>query len=140
MAAAPSKKKTQITTEHKQALAKGRTEGASIRRYLNALQDHKPRRGRKRTPDSMKRRLSAIEKQLETADALTRLNLFQERLDLEHQLESSHDAIDMKALEDDFVRTAKDYGERKGISYAAWREAGVDAAILRRANIKRSGQ
>jgi hypothetical protein len=140
MAAATSRKKTQISNEHLQALAKGRSEGASIRRYLNALQDHKPRRGRKRTPESMKRRLTAIEKQLETADALTRLNLIQERLDLEHQLETSQDAVDMKALEDDFVRTAKTYGERKGISYAAWREAGVDAAVLRRANIKRAAQ
>jgi hypothetical protein len=139
MAATSAKKKTQISNEHLQALAKGRSEGASIRRYLNALQDHKPRRGRKRTPESMKRRLTAIEKQLETADALTRLNLYQERLDLEHQLQSSQDAVDMKALEDEFVRTAKVYGERKGISYAAWREAGVDAAVLRRANIKRSG-
>jgi hypothetical protein len=140
MAAATSRKKTQMSNEHLQALAKGRSEGASIRRYLNALQDHKPRRGRKRTPESMKRRLAAIEKQLETSDALTRLNLIQERLDLEHQLESSQDAVDMKALEDDFVRTAKVYGERKGISYAAWREAGVDAAVLRRANIKRAAQ
>jgi hypothetical protein len=140
MAAATSRKKTQISNEHLQALAKGRSEGASIRRYLNALQDHKPRRGRKRTPESMKRRLTAIEKQLESADALTRLNLIQERLDLEHQLETSQDAVDMKALEDDFVRTAKIYGERKGISYAAWREAGVDAAVLRRANIKRAAQ
>jgi hypothetical protein len=140
MAAATSRKKPQMSNEHLQALAKGRSEGASIRRYLNALQDHKPRRGRKRTPESMKRRLTAIEKQLESADALTRLNLFQERLDLEHQLEHSQDAIDMKALEDEFVKTAKVYGERKGISYAAWREAGVDAAVLRRANIKRAAQ
>jgi hypothetical protein len=138
MAAATSRKKTQMSNEHLQALAKGRTEGASIRRYLNALQDHKPRRGRKRTPDSMQRRMTAIEKQLETADALTRLNLIQERIDLEHQLEHSQDAVDMKALEDEFVKTAKVYGERKGISYAAWREAGVDAAVLRRANIKRA--
>lgn len=140
MAANTSKKKTQISNEHLQALAKGRSEGASIRRYLNALQDHKPRRGRKRTPESMKKRLAAIEKQIEAADALTRLNLIQERIDLEHQLESSQDAVDMKALEDEFVRTAKVYGERKGISYAAWREAGVDAAVLRRANIKRAAQ
>ena len=139
MSAAPSRKKPQMSNEHLQALAKGRTEGAAIRRYLNALQDHKPRRGRKRTTESMTKRMTAIEKSLENADALTRLNLYQERLDLEHQLESSHDALDMKALEDEFVRTAKVYGERKGISYAAWREAGVDPAVLRRANIKRAG-
>jgi hypothetical protein len=139
MPAATPKKKSQMSDQHLQALAKGRSEGAAIRRYLNALQDHKPRRGRKRTPESMKRRITAIEKQLENADPLIRLQLYQERIDLEHQLETSEDAVDMKALEEEFIRTAKLYGERKRISYAAWREAGVDAAVLRKAGIKRSG-
>ena len=32
---------------------------------------------------------------------------------------------------------AKGYSERKGISYAAWREAGVPAATLKAAGISR---
>ena len=40
-------------------------------------------------------------------------------------------------LEAGFVRSAKAYGERKGISYAAWREQGVPAAVLRQAGITR---
>ena len=31
------------------------------------------------------------------------------------------------------------YGDRKGISYAAWRELGVSPAILKRAGISRAG-
>ena len=46
-------------------------------------------------------------------------------------------ACDESALEEDFVVAAADYSERKGISYAAWREAGIDAAVLRRAGIRR---
>ena len=37
-----------------------------------------------------------------------------------------------------FVQAARPYGERKGISYAAWREAGVDAAVLKRAGVRRA--
>jgi hypothetical protein len=40
-------------------------------------------------------------------------------------------------LEDDFVRIAKAYGERKGISHEAWRETGVQPEVLRRAGISR---
>jgi hypothetical protein len=139
MATAKSRKKTSMSDEHLQALAKGRTEGAAVRRYLVALENHKPRRGRKRTPESMKRRLNAIEQSLPKVDPLLRVHLLQERIDLEHALEASHETVDLKALEDDFIKAAKTYGERKRISYAAWREAGVDAAILKRAGIRRSG-
>ncbi len=43
----------------------------------------------------------------------------------------------MAALEADFVKAAKNYSERKGISYAAWREAGVDAGVLKAAGLRR---
>ena len=33
-----------------------------------------------------------------------------------------------------------EYGERKGITYAAWREAGVDPGVLRKAGIKRGAE
>ena len=35
-----------------------------------------------------------------------------------------------------FVEAAAPYGERKGISYKAWREVGVPAAVLKRAGIR----
>ena len=128
-----------MSDTHKAALAEGRDQGRAVRRYLEALEAHKPRRGRKRTPESMEKRLTAIEEKLSQADPLTRLQLVQERMDLQRQLEAADSTVDMQALEDEFVKAAPDYSRRKGITYAAWREAGVDPAVLRRAGIRRAG-
>ena len=128
-----------MSDTHKAALAEGREQGRAVRRYLEALDAHKPRRGRKRTPESMEKRLAAIEEKLPDADPLTRLQLVQERMDLQRQLEAADSTVDMQALEDEFVKAAPDYSRRKGITYAAWREAGVDPAVLRRAGIRRAG-
>jgi len=128
-----------MSQEHKNALAVGREQGRAVRRYLEALEAHRPKRGRKRTPDSIKRRLGDIETKLETADPLSRLQLVQERMNLEMELATKSEAVDLAALEEEFVAAAKEYGERKGISYGAWREAGVDAAVLKRAEIRRGG-
>ena len=127
-----------MSAEHKEALALGREQGRAVRRYLEALEAHKPKRGRKRTPESMQKRLDAIEDKLQSADPLTRVQLIQERMDLENELATKQDAVDLTSLEEEFVTAAKSYGQRKGISYAAWREAGVDAAVLRRAGVTRA--
>jgi len=135
-AAAPTKS---MSAEHKQALAVGREQGRVVRRYLEALEAHKPKRGRKRTPESIQRRLESIEERLPSADPLTRLQLVQERMDLSMELEAKSNTVDLSALEEDFVAAAREYGERKGISYAAWREAGVDPGVLKRSGIRRGG-
>ena len=127
-----------MSKEHKDALAVGREEGRAVRRYLEALELHKPRRGRKRTPESIQRQLASIEDNLANADPLSRVQLIQQRMDLQRELEAKSQTVDLSALEADFVTAAKGYGERKGISYAAWREAGVDAAVLKKAGISRS--
>lgn len=41
-------------------------------------------------------------------------------------------------MEDEFVKVAARYGERKGITYTAWRELGIPPAVLARADISRS--
>jgi hypothetical protein len=129
--------KSKMTDEHKAALAAGRAEGRAVRAYLEALDQHRPKRGRKRTPDSVNARLAKIDSELVSADPMTRLSLVQERLDLLTELESLTTTVDLTALESDFVKSAKGYGERKGISYAAWREVGVSAATLKAAGISR---
>ena len=58
-------------------------------------------------------------------------------MDLQSELTSKEATQDLAGLEDSFVKAAKAYGSRKGISYQAWREAGVAPAILRRAGIGR---
>ena len=105
--------------------------------YLEALEKNRPRRGRKRTPESIKKRLSAIDAQLANASALQRLQLTQERMDLEAELGQLGAKVDLSALEHTFVRTAAKYSERKGISYAAWRQLGVSADTLKKAGITR---
>lgn len=131
------RKRTPMSEEHKAALAEGREQGRAVRRYLEALEAHRPRRGRKRTPDSMGKRLEVIQGALPTADPLKRLHLIQERMDLESQLQANATKIDLEALEQDFITAARPYSERKGISYQAWRELGVPGQVLARAGITR---
>ena len=127
-----------MSAEHKAALAQGRSEGKAVRDYLDALRANKPKRGRKRTPDSIKKRLASIDSQLKDADPLTELRLVQERRDLEYELQSMESAVDLSAIESSFVKVARSYSERQGISYAAWREVGVEASVLKKAGIGRS--
>jgi uncharacterized protein YicC (UPF0701 family) len=130
--------KSPMTDEHKKALAQGRAEGKAVRDYLEALRSTKPKRGRKRTADSITKRLTAIDRELEDADALSELKLVQERRDLNDELESMQAKVDVGALEAAFVKVAKEYSSRQGISYASWREVGVEPAVLKRAGIARS--
>ncbi|MFN8034862.1 MAG: hypothetical protein U0V73_02885 [Acidimicrobiia bacterium] len=133
----PPRKKTSMTAEHKEALAEGRADARDVKGYLEALDQHRPRRGRKRTPDSITKRLARIDSELADAAPLQRLQLVQERLDLAKELEQLSAKTDMTALEKRFVKSAKRYAARKGISYAAWRELGVPAEVLAKAGIGR---
>ena len=138
MPATKKRTKPPMSNEHKEALALGREQGRAVRRYLEALELHKPKRGRKRTAESVQKQLETIETKLPGADPLARVQLIQQRIDLQAELASKGATVDLTALESDFVKAARSYGQRKGISYAAWREAGVDAAILKKAGIARS--
>jgi hypothetical protein len=129
--------KRAMTQEHKDALAEGRRQGKAVREYLEALEQHRPKRGRKRTADSIRTQLDKINGQLDDADPIKKLQLIQDRIDLTAELESMENKPDLSALESDFVAAAKPYSERKSISYAAWRELGVEAAVLKRAGITR---
>ena len=126
-----------MSDDHKAALAEGREHGRKVRRYLEAIETNRPKRGRKRSPDAMRNRLTAIEDELMTADPLKRLQLVQERLTLQTHLEADDQPLDLDELEADFTAVAKGYSERKGITYAAWREIGVEPAVLKKAGISR---
>jgi uncharacterized protein YicC (UPF0701 family) len=126
-----------MSNEHKAALAEGRDQGRAVRRYLEALEANKPRRGRKRSPDSLKKRLTAIEAEIAGADPLKKVHLVQERADLQEALDASESNVDVDQLEKDFIKSAAPYSERKGITYSTWREVGVSAAVLDKAGITR---
>jgi hypothetical protein len=130
--------KTLMSDDHKEALAVGRAEGRAVRAYLEALDAHAPKRGRRRTPESIGARLARIEDELPGADPLGRLNLAQEKIDLQAELAVMADGgVDMGVLAAGFVEVAKGYADRRGISYAAFRMSGVPAAVLKQAGITR---
>lgn len=126
-----------MTDEHKAALAVGRSEGKAVRDYLDALRTNKPKRGRKRTAESIGRRLEVIEQELDEADPVRELKLIQERIDLTEELATFETSVDTSELEAAFVKVAKSYSERNAISYNAWRQIGVEPAVLRKAGISR---
>ncbi|MBM3671472.1 MAG: hypothetical protein FJW86_04720 [Actinobacteria bacterium] len=129
-----------LTPQHKQAMTAGRKEGQAVKAYLDALEQHRPRRGRRRTPESIEKRLVAIDGEIGGASSLHRLQLTQERRDLQAELAGMKAgvAVDVSALEAGFVKVAKSYGDRKGIAYATWRDAGVPTEVLVKAGITRS--
>jgi hypothetical protein len=132
-----ARKRTSMSIEHKAALAKGREEGRAVRRYLLALEEQRPRRGRKRTPESIRKRLAAVNQLLTDADPLSKLHLVQERENLEAELARNDASDDLVAAEKAFIKVARAYGRRKGIGYAAWRQVGVSVPVLQKAGITR---
>lgn len=127
-----------MSPEHKAALAKGREEGLAVRRYLEAIESSRPRRGRKRTPASIDKKIAATRARLDAAEALTKLHLLQELKDLEEERGRVDEGADLGDIEKQFVKVAKSYGARKGISYSTWRKAGVSPALLEKAGIART--
>lgn len=125
-----------MSEEHKAALAEGRRQGTAVRRYLEALERARANRGRPVRTEDLEAQLAKVESELETADAFQRLHLLQQRRTLRARLLASEPTgDDLAALEAAFVEVAADYGARKNIDYATWREAGVPADVLRRAGI-----
>ena len=124
-----------MSKEHKEALAEGRRQSRAIKAYLSALKSRRP--GRPVTKESLQARLERVEKQIEDAsDPLESVSLAQAKLDIEDQLARMDESENLEALEDGFIEYAKGYSERKGISYTAWRQVGVPAAVLRKSGIK----
>lgn len=134
----PRKRTGKMTAEHKTALALGREESNAVRQYLDALDAHKPKRGRQVTPGDLRARIEKNQLEAANAKASERLLLVQERLNLETRLEATESAFDITSLQAGFVRVGKAYAERKGISYYAFREVGVPPAVLQEAGIARS--
>lgn len=128
----------EVTPEHKAAMAAGRAEGKIVRDYLETLQASRPKRGRKRTPETIRKRLTAIESELATAETVDRLKLLSERTHLNAELMTMDAGIDISSMEAEFIKIAAKYSERNSITYHAWREMGVSAQTLRDAGVRRT--
>jgi len=128
-----------MSAEHKAALAKGRRESRAIKQYLEGLKSRRP--GRPVTPTTLKKRIDDLQSKISSEmDALKAVELRQARIVAEQALARAESAMDLADLEKGFVKNAKSYSNRKGISYAAWREAGVPAALLKEAGLSRGGK
>ena len=125
-----------MTDEHKEKLAVGRNESRVINRYLEAIVAGKGKRGRKRTPESISMQIVRLDKEI--ACAVQRLELTQKRFDLVAERERLNARVDLASVEKDFIKIAKSYAKRNGISYAAFREMGVSADVLKAAGISRA--
>ncbi len=126
-----------LSDEHKAALAKGRAEARAVRAYLDALNTKRPRG--KLSSAGLKERLDSLANQIEIEkNSLKRLQMIQQRFDVEDKLKLLENAIDYEALESEFVSVAASYSERKGITYSAWREGGVAPDVLKAAGIRRT--
>ncbi len=136
--AAKKTAKRPMTADHKAKLAQGRNESRVVSRYLDALAAGKGKRGRKRTPESINIQITRLDKELDTASPIRRLELVQRRFDLVAERDRLATRVDLEGLEKAFVKVAKSYAQRNAISYGAFRELGVSAEVLKRANISRA--
>jgi len=127
--------KKPMSPKHKAALAEGRVQSRAVRRYLDALEATKPKRGRKRTAENIQKQLDRIDADLSTARKLRQLALIQERINLLDELKSMGEIVDISSLEAEFIDVAKAYSERKNIGRAAWRQIGVSAVVLTKAGL-----
>ncbi len=111
-----------------------------IRRYLSAIEAGRPGRGGKRAQDAVTSRIVKVDELLVSADPLTRVHLTQERIELhaEQVRLGNNSAVDLAQLEREFVRVARSYSDRHGLTYAAWRQVGVATEVLDRAGIFRA--
>lgn len=127
-----------MTDEHREANQRARDQNKAVGAYLSALEETRPRRGRRLTKESIQKQLDNIQDAFDAATPLKRVQLIQKRLDLEQALESMGETVSIEELEDQFVEMAGAYSKRKNISYQAWREMGVPAAALKKAGISYS--
>ncbi|MEX2323709.1 MAG: hypothetical protein WEA29_08085 [Acidimicrobiia bacterium] len=108
----------------------------AIKKYLGALGRRRP--GRPVTPESLKKRVADLSGRLSSEqNALRAVELRQQIIDAERALAEADTAASVDELEKGFVEYAASYSVRKGISYAAWRQSGVPAQVLKRAGVRR---
>ena len=124
----------EMSQEHKDALAQGRKEARAIKAYLKTVDTR--RQGRPVTRESLVKRLARTNEKIEgSGDPLKTIDLIQTRLDIQLALSNMEEPENLNQLQAGFVRYAASYSERKGVSYTAWREFGVPAAVLRNAGV-----
>ena len=127
---------TELSNERKAKMAAGRRETRVVDLYLKRLAERRTNSGA-RTAEDIEAEAARVATELQTAEGVHRLELLQQREDLQvAAMEIRPD--DFPELEADFIAVAASYSERKNISYSTWRESGVTGETLKAAGIKRS--
>ena len=112
---------------------------ATVDRYLAAV-NTPLRRGRKVSKATLESRLASVQSEAKSATGVAKVLAAQEIRELTTRIAtlSVGSGGDIKSLEAAFVKIAKQFGDNRGISYGAWRDAGVPAQVLKRAGIART--
>lgn len=121
---------------HKAKLAQGRKDAQAVKAYLEFLDEHRPKRGRRRTKESITSRLARIDEELKEASPLAKLNLYQEQMDLRAELDAMGKKVDSSQLRAGFVQAAGRYAASKGLTKSAFKLMGVPPEDLRDAGIR----
>lgn len=120
-------------------MGRGRKASAAVGAYLDALEQHRPKRGRRVSAEELEQRIERAKETIATTgSALQRLNTTQELMDLERRLEEARaPKVDLSSLERGFVEFGAEYAQSKGITYEAFRSVGVPTSVLKEAGISR---
>jgi hypothetical protein len=89
---------------------------------------------------TLEQRLAAARERFNSSVGVDKLFAAQEIRDLKARLKlmETSAAVDVKSLEAAFVKIAKKFSENRGVTYGAWRDAGVPAPVLKKAGIRRT--
>jgi small-conductance mechanosensitive channel len=135
MVTSTSRKTQPVSADQKESLPLGREQTKIVKQYLEALEISKPKRGRKRTLESINKQLKAIDDLPKNTNPLKKLHLTQKRIELNAELERIKNGPDLEKLETEFIKVAKEYSLKNGISFLAWKEQGVSVEVLAKAGI-----
>ena len=127
-----------MSAAHKEALAKGRAESAAVRAYLEALEATKRGPGRQRTPDSINKRLRAIDEALATPAAHP-LHLNQEKIELEERTRPDRQSPRHRGRGEGVREGRPGLRGAKGHQLRRMHVTWVSAEVLKEAGIAHSG-
>ena len=132
----------QFDQAHKDAIQESHRQNKAVRRYLEMLEQDNAPRPKPVDVDGLRGQLAGIDQEIAAeASTVKKLDLVQKRQNVQSKIDAASvqdDTVDdqtRREIEDQFVKMAAGYGQRKGISYKAWREVGVPVQTLKAAGL-----
>lgn len=114
-------------------------ESRAVAAYLKVLPQLKGGAALARLERIKQRQAELSRMKKDTTDPLRRLKIVQEQIDLNNETVTAKRLANRHAKATvGFIQHAKAYGETNGISYSAWRRAGVPIEVLEEAGISKA--